>query len=162
MRVYRNTSASVHCNASMYTVSLRMRSTGMFVFKFLKIIYRYVKWSGTWNMFLLRSVHTVHDMSIDMSVDIVAPQMSIIRRRLHLNRHVVQQNHSTLKIYYYRNKKQPSFFSVYPTQRRPCWPTYVHTAVYRSTFFVKNRQNLNQLDMSIDKKILYETCRHDV
>ncbi len=40
----------------------------------------------------------------DMSINIVAPQMSIVRRHLHLNRHVVQQNHSTLKIYHYRNK----------------------------------------------------------
>ncbi len=51
-----------------------------------------------------RRVHTIHDMSINMSIDIVAPQMSIVRRCLHLNRHVVQQNHSTLKIYHYRNK----------------------------------------------------------
>ncbi len=67
----------------------------------------------------LRRVHTVHDVSIN----IVAPQMSIVRWRLHLNRHAVQQNHSTLKIYYYRNKKQPSFFSVYlkaGTDHRTC------------------------------------------
>ncbi len=101
-------------------------------------------------------------MSIDMSIDIVAPQMSIIRRCLHLNRHAIKQNHYTLKIYHYRNKEQPGFFSVYPTVN-------VHTAVCRSTFFVENRQNVDQLDMSvdqldmsIDKKILYETCRHDI
>ncbi len=97
-------------------------------------------------------------MSTDMSIDIVALQMSIVGRHLHLNRHVVQQNYSTLKIYYYRNKKQTSFFSVYPTLRRRRRPTYVHTAVRRSTFFVENRQNVDQLDKSMDKKILYKTC----
>ncbi len=76
-------------------------------------------------------------MSIDMSIDIVAPQMSIVRWCLHLNRHVVKQNHSTLKIYHYRNKKQSGFFSVYPTLN-------IHTAVCRSAFFVENRQNVDQ------------------
>ncbi len=96
---------------------------------------------------VLRRVHTIHNMLIDMSIDIVAPQMSIVRRCLHLNRHVVKQNHSTLKIYHYRNKKQSGFFKVYTTLN-------VHTAVCPSTFFVENRQNVDQLDMSIDKKIL--------
>ncbi len=68
-------------------------------------------------------------MSIDMSIDIVARQMSIVRWRLHLIRHVVQQILSTLKIYHYRNKKQPIFFSAYPTLYHRCRPTYVHTAV---------------------------------
>ncbi len=69
-------------------------------------------------------VHTIHNMSIDMSIDIVAPQMSIVRRHLHLNRHVVKQNHSTLIIYHHRNKKQPIFFSIYPTLCSQCQPTY--------------------------------------
>ncbi len=47
-----------------------------------------------------------------MSINIVAP---IVRQHLHLNRHVVQQNHSTLKIYYYRNKNQPSFSNSTPS-----------------------------------------------
>ncbi len=85
---------------------------------------------------VLRRVHTIHNMSIDMSIDIVAPQISIVRRCLHLNRHVVKQNHSTVKIYHYRNKKQPGFFSVYPTLN-------VHTAVCWSTFFIENRQNVD-------------------
>ncbi len=38
--------------ASVYTVPLRMRGASTFTFKFLQIIYRYKKWSGTWNMFL--------------------------------------------------------------------------------------------------------------
>ncbi len=116
------------------------------------------EWLSCGMFAFLRHVHTIHDMSID----IVTPQMLIVRRRLNLNRHVIKENHSTLKIYHYLNKKQPSFFSVYPTPRRRCQLTYVHTAVCRSTFFVENRQNVDQLDMSINKKILYETCRHDI
>ncbi len=37
---------------SVYTVSLHMCGVSTFVFKFLKFIYRYAKWSRTWNMFL--------------------------------------------------------------------------------------------------------------
>ncbi len=39
-------------NASVYTVSLHMYGASMFAFKFFKSIYRYAKWSRTWNMFL--------------------------------------------------------------------------------------------------------------
>ncbi len=45
--------ATAYCNASVYTVSLRMRGASMLVFKFFKIIYRYSKRSGTWNIFFL-------------------------------------------------------------------------------------------------------------
>ncbi len=42
-----------HCfaSASVYTILLRMRGASMFTFKFLQIIYRYLKWSGheTWS-----------------------------------------------------------------------------------------------------------------
>ncbi len=76
-------------------------------------------------------------MTIDMSIDIVAPQMSIVKRCLHLNRHVVEQNNSTLKIYHYQNKNQPGFFNVYPTLN-------VHTAVCQSTLFVENWQNVDR------------------
>ncbi len=37
---------------SVYTVLLRMRGASTFAFKFFKIIYRYAKQSGIWNMFL--------------------------------------------------------------------------------------------------------------
>ncbi len=49
--VLRATSAGVYLNESVYNVSLRMCSVSTFVFKFIKIIYRYTKRSGTWNMF---------------------------------------------------------------------------------------------------------------
>ncbi len=55
-RVSCDTSASVYHNASLYTVPLRMQGASMFTFKFFKIIYRYAKWSGTWNMSLFLAV----------------------------------------------------------------------------------------------------------
>ncbi len=51
-RVYHNTSTSVYCNASIYSASLCMPGASEFPFRFFKIIYRYVNWIGTWNMFL--------------------------------------------------------------------------------------------------------------
>ncbi len=49
--VWRATSTIVYCNASVYTVSLRVHYVRKFAFKFFKIICRYATWSRTWNMF---------------------------------------------------------------------------------------------------------------
>ncbi len=51
--VLRATGARVYHDASVHTVSLRMRSVSTMVFKFLKIIYGYAKQNGMWNMFFL-------------------------------------------------------------------------------------------------------------
>ncbi len=50
--VLRAESSSMYCNASVYIISLDMCGVSMFEFKFFLNIYRYMKQSRTWNMFL--------------------------------------------------------------------------------------------------------------